>query len=70
LGLSGEERYDIAGLSGGVRPGARLTAAALASDGSRRQFDVIARIDTPDEAEYYRHDGILPYMLRRLYETG
>ncbi len=66
LGLTGEETYSIAGLRDGVRPGGMLGVVALAPSEARIEFSVIARIDTPDEAEYYRHDGILPFVLRQL----
>jgi aconitate hydratase A / 2-methylisocitrate dehydratase len=66
LGLTGEESFDVGGIAGGVRPGASITVTARASDGKKTTFATIARIDTPDEAEYYRHDGILQYVLRQL----
>jgi aconitate hydratase A / 2-methylisocitrate dehydratase len=66
LGLTGEEVYDITGIAGSVKPGARLRVVALAPNGAKTEFNALARIDTPDEAEYYRHDGILPYVLRQL----
>jgi aconitate hydratase len=61
LALSGQERFEISGIAEGVTPGKRLTVKA---DG--KTFEVLARIDTPDEADYYRHGGILPYVLRGL----
>jgi aconitate hydratase len=61
LGLSGHETYEIGGIAGGVSPGKRLTVKA---DG--KAFDVTARIDTPDEAEYYRHGGIMQFVVRSL----
>ena len=66
LHLTGEETYDIAGIAGGVQPGARIAVTATAPDGKKTSFATTARIDTPDEAEYYRHDGILQYVLRQL----
>jgi aconitate hydratase len=66
LGLTGDESYEISGIAGGVRPGARLTVTATADGGKKTTFTTVARIDTPDEAEYYRHDGILQYVLRQL----
>jgi len=66
LELSGEETFDIAPIAGGVKAGAKLRVVAKDDRGVERPFTVIARIDTPDEAEYYRHDGILPYVLRQL----
>ena len=66
LGLTGEETYSIRGIEAGVKPGSRLEVTAAAGSGRQTRFNAIARIDTPDEAEYYRHDGILPYVLRQL----
>jgi len=66
LGLTGEEVYDIEGLEAGITPRQRLRVTATAPDGSVKRFNVISRIDTPIEAEYYRHDGILPFVLRNL----
>ena len=66
LGLTGEEVFDIEGISAGLAPGKRLTVRATAADGTVKTFGVITRIDTPIEVDYYRHDGILPYVLRQL----
>ena len=66
FGLTGEENYDIEGIAGGVKPGTRLNVVATGANGKKTTFAALARIDTPDEAEYYRHDGILPYVLRQL----
>jgi aconitate hydratase len=66
LGLTGEESYDIAGIARGMRPGSKVTVTATAADGKKKAFEALVRIDTPDEAEYYKHDGILQYVLRQL----
>ena len=66
LGLTGEESYDIAGIAAGVKPGAKIGVTATAASGKKTTFTATARIDTPDEAEYYRHDGILQFVLRQL----
>jgi len=68
LALSGEEVYDITGLRERIEPRSRLRVAATSLGGSKKvtQFSVTVRIDTPDEAEYYRHGGILQYVLRAL----
>ncbi len=68
LGLTGEEVFDITGLGEAARPGGRLRARATQADngGASKTFEVIARIDTPQESEYYRHGGILHYVLRQL----
>lgn len=63
LNLTGRETFDIVGLEGPIRPkqGARLV---IRDEGGAREVPVTVRIDTPIEAEYYRHGGILPYVLR------
>ncbi|MBV8067212.1 MAG: aconitate hydratase AcnA [Candidatus Eremiobacteraeota bacterium] len=66
-GLEGEEIYDITGLADGVAPRGRLRVKATDPGSGRSiEFDVRVRIDTPNEAEYYRHGGILQYVLRNL----
>jgi aconitate hydratase len=69
-GLTGFETYEIAGLGDGLRPRARLTVKATAPDGSVKSFEVLARIDTPEELSYYKHGGILPYVLRSLVKKA
>ena len=61
LGLTGEETFDLLGLDDNVKPRQELT---LVINGTQR-VPVICRIDTPIEVEYYRHGGILPYVLRQ-----
>jgi aconitate hydratase len=72
LGLTGEETYDIVGLSERIVPGSTLAVHAqrAAFGGKTVDFDVTVRIDTPDEAEYYRHGGILQYVLRQLHSKN
>jgi aconitate hydratase len=70
LGLTGRERYTIAGLGTGLAPRSVLTVIALADDGAERRFEAIARLDGPIEVDYYRHGGILPAVLRRLAALG
>jgi len=65
LGLSGTETYAVEGIDGGVTPRMRATVR-VSGDGREREFPVLVRIDTPAEAQYFRHGGILPYVLRRL----
>ena len=64
LGLTGREIIDITGLSRG--DATEVTVSATAPDGAPRKFKVRVRIDTPKEREYYRHGGILQYVLRHL----
>jgi aconitate hydratase len=66
LGLTGQETYDIRGIAGGIKPGMKVRVVATSADGKANEFDVIARIDTPNEVQYYRHGGILPYVLMML----
>ena len=66
LGLSGRERYSISGIGGNVQPGAELTVTAIADDGASKQFNVLCRVDTEIEAQYYEHGGLLPYVLRQM----
>ncbi len=66
LGLSGEESFEITGIVGGLAPLSDVRVRATAADGSVTAFTATARIDTPEELHYYRHGGILPYVLRQL----
>jgi aconitate hydratase len=65
LGLKGDETVTIRGLSG-IRPRHWIEAEIASADGSTRNVPLQARIDTLDELEYYRHGGILHYVLRNL----
>jgi aconitate hydratase len=67
LGLSGRERYSIAGLAGGQAEEATVTAD---DGGEPVVFRVRVRLDTPREREYVRNGGILPFVLRRLLAHG
>jgi aconitate hydratase A / 2-methylisocitrate dehydratase len=64
LGLTGKELFDLEGLSG-LRPRQTLLVKARGESGEK-SFKVTVRIDTPRELDYYRHGGILPYVLRQL----
>jgi aconitate hydratase len=68
LGLSGKEVYHIEGIPAALRgSGARQAKVrAVSSNGDERSFIAIVRVDTPQEVEYYRYGGILPYVLRQL----
>jgi aconitate hydratase len=73
LGLTGLETFSIAGLAGAVDDAAsgprtvRVTAAR--DDGSETEFETRVRIDTPREADYFRHGGILQFVLRALLKA-
>jgi aconitate hydratase len=66
LGLTGKEIFDIPGVEETVEPGAVLTVIARSEDGQEKRFKVKTRVDTGIEAEYYRHGGVLPYVLREM----
>jgi aconitate hydratase len=70
LGLSGEEAFDISGLSGNEVPPKVVSVRATDPQGKVTEFDAKVRIDTPVEADYYCHGGILPYMLRQLLDDA
>ncbi|MDY6980783.1 MAG: aconitate hydratase, partial [Pseudomonadota bacterium] len=64
LGLSGEEQFSIRGLGDGSAK--QVEVIATGADGQANTFTARVRIDTPQEIEYYRHGGILHYVLRQL----
>jgi aconitate hydratase len=66
LGISGFEAFDINGLDDNLKPKKKITVTATAQDGSKKNFTVVCRIDTPNEVDYYKHNGILQYVLRSL----
>ena len=66
LHLDGTETFDIIGLSPSVKPQQDLTLRITRKCGTVENVQVICRIDTPIEIEYYQHGGILPYVLRQL----
>ena len=70
LGLTGFEKFDILGISAGLRLKQELTVKATSDDGKTKEFKVICRIDTPAELDYYRHGGILEYVLRQLLQNN
>ena len=68
LGLTGTEVFDITGLES-LAPGAPMPSKLQVTTDGGLSFDVLLRIDTPKEADYYRHGGILPYVLRQLRDA-
>jgi aconitate hydratase len=67
LGLTGEEVFAIAGLAEPMNSGALPTHVAVTADAI--EFEARVRIDTPKEADYFRHGGILQYVLRSLRDA-
>jgi len=66
IGLTGTEIYSIDGIEQGLKPGATIRVHAGDGTGRSLEFDVLLRIDTPEELVSYTHGGILPYVLRQL----
>jgi aconitate hydratase len=66
LGLDGSEIFSVTGLSDSIQPGQKVTLEITGRDGKVRAVPVTLRIDTPIEIDYYRHGGILPFVLRQL----
>lgn len=70
LQLNGTETYDLLGLESGIAPRQELTLVIHRNDGREERVPVLLRIDTPIEVDYYKHGGILPYVLRQLLARG
>ncbi len=70
LGLSGEEAFEITGLAGVETPPHSVHVRVTNAQGQVLEFEADVRIDTPAEAGYYRHGGILPYVLRQLLDDA
>jgi aconitate hydratase len=68
LKLDGTETFDIVGLKDGMEPREDLTLIIHRQNGETLDLPLTLRIETPVEVEYYRHGGILPYVLRQLLE--
>ena len=70
LNLDGSETYDVLGLGDDLRAQQNLTLRITRADGSTEEVPVLCRVDTDIEIEYYRHGGILSYVLRQLVANG
>jgi aconitate hydratase len=68
LGLSGNETFTITGIAENIKPLKKVQVIAKKEDGTEIKFDAIARMDSNIEIEYYRHGGILQYVLRHFLE--
>jgi aconitate hydratase len=66
LGITGEERFSLLGLDGELKPQQKVMLVITRQDGTTQQAELLLRIDTPIEVDYYRHGGILPFVLRQL----
>ncbi len=66
LKLVGDETFDLTGINENLKPQQDVTLTITRKDGTTQQVTLLLRIDTPIEVDYYRHGGILPYVLREL----
>ena len=65
-GIDGTETFDVIGLAEDLAPGSAATLVVTSADGTRRSLPLTVRLDSATEVTYYRHGGIIPYVLRRL----
>ncbi len=69
LGLKGDETVSIGGVAK-LTPGMTMTAAFVSPDGSKKEVELLVRVDTVEEVDYFRNGGILPYVLRNLLKAA
>jgi aconitate hydratase len=70
LGLTGKESYDIKGISEDLTPGKLLDISATKPDGTKVEFKAVVRLDSEVDVEYYKHGGILNYVLRNFLKDN
>ncbi|MBI1205933.1 MAG: aconitate hydratase AcnA [Azospirillum sp.] len=70
LKLDGSETFDVTGVESGITPRMNVTLTIRRTDGSTETLSLMCRIDTLDEVEYYRHGGILQYVLRNMMKQA
>ncbi|MDP9055456.1 MAG: aconitate hydratase AcnA [Acidobacteriota bacterium] len=70
LKLTGKELFHVTGVKEAVEDGTRVKIRAIAADGKEIDFEAQPRVDTPQEAEYFRNGGILPFVLRQLADQA
>jgi aconitate hydratase len=70
LNLDGSETFDITGVAGGIKPRMTVTLTIHRANGKTDTVPLLCRIDTLDEVEYFKHGGILPYVLRHLLKAA
>jgi aconitate hydratase len=66
LGLTGAEIFHVEGVLEAVAGSRRATVRAVDASGGVKEFEVVVRVDTPVEADYFRYGGILPFVLKQL----
>ena len=70
LGLTGFEVFDIDGITEDLSPRKKITVSAISSNGVKKNFTVVCRIDTPNEVDYYKNQGILQFVIRSLFKQN
>ena len=66
IGITGNETFDLKGIEGEIKPQQQVTLVIKRANGQKQEVKLLLRIDTPIEADYYKHGGILPFVLRQL----
>jgi aconitate hydratase len=66
LNITGNETFDLLGIENDIKPQQKVTLVIHRANGDTQKVKVLLRIDTPIEVDYYRHGGILPFVLRQL----
>jgi aconitate hydratase len=66
LGIKGDETFDLQGIEGEIKPQQEVTLVIKRAGGETKKVRLLLRIDTPIEVDYYKHGGILPFVLRQL----
>jgi aconitate hydratase len=66
LGIKGDETFDLKGIESDIKPQQKVTLVINRANGQKQEVTVLLRIDTPIEVDYYKHGGILPFVLRQL----
>ena len=69
LGITGEETFEILGMDK-LKPQQNMTLVITAKNGKQNKVSLLSRIDTSIEVDYFKHGGILPYVLRELLEAA
>ncbi|MDG1225050.1 MAG: aconitate hydratase, partial [Burkholderiales bacterium] len=69
LGITGDESYEILGMDN-LKPQQDMILVVTAKDGKKRKVTLLSRIDTSIEVDYFKHGGILPYVLRELLDAA
>jgi aconitate hydratase len=66
LSITGNETFDLKGIENDIKPQQQVTLVINRANGQKQEVKVLLRIDTPIEVDYYKHGGILPFVLRQL----